>query len=117
MSTGAQLGAGRALFRGGTPSPASPPLLPLQIHLDDGRRENGWRNTLAFNPLEHFRLGQQPKAAAPENNNTSASSTVPPLRSPVLHALPFPSVHSPTAAACAGASPTWMPCSIPSWTP
>ena len=28
-----------------------PPLLWRQVHSDDGRAQNGWRNTLAFDPL------------------------------------------------------------------
>ncbi|PSC70429.1 acetyltransferase, partial [Micractinium conductrix] len=26
----------------------------INVHIDDGRAENGWRNTLAFNPLQQF---------------------------------------------------------------
>jgi hypothetical protein len=33
---------------------AQPPRLLLKVHADDGRADNGWRNTLAFDPLEPF---------------------------------------------------------------
>ena len=47
-----------AAFGSATASPAlysallSPtPALWQQVHIDDGRAQNGWRNTLAFDPL------------------------------------------------------------------
>ncbi len=30
-----------------------------QVHLDDGRQQNGWRNTIPFDPLWPYRLGRR----------------------------------------------------------
>lgn len=46
---------------------ASPPstccLCVCQLHADDGRAENGWRNTLPFDPLQKFQVWGAPAAA------------------------------------------------------
>ena len=96
-----------AVHRGNILSPA-PPRCHCQVHLDDGREQNGWRNTLPFDPLWPYRrgargggsrLGQERCVQEGHCHGRGAERQAPPCaRRPRFHSAPHLPPVRPTLA-------------------
>lgn len=96
-----------------------------QVHLDDGRRQNGWRNTLEFDPLQRYRwvgrCRRRQPTHGPMRNPRFCAVGMQQLagcdraRRPLLHRACTLTRCAPCSAAAGG--PTMMRSWVPLWTP